>query len=875
MRRVRHWFRDLFGRRRVERDLDAEIRHHIEFETQSLIDAGLSRAEASRRARAEFGAVEAIKDECRDARDTHGFDSLARDATHGLRMMRRYPLFTATAVATLALTIGAVSTLLSLAHTFMLRPLPVPAAERMVYVQPTQDQGANDGPISFPDYQHFRRTSNSFEELAAIYPTAPLFVTREGEGRQVNGAVVSQNFLRMMRLEPHLGRFFAPGEDEVPGRDRVVVIGYAFWQVWFGGLDEAVGAQLRVNGVDFTIIGVLPPRFTGVDSEALNVLMPTMMMPVGYRWCDDALADDCTILRMYGRLADNVEIPGATAEMTTVLPQDWRDAEPGEDSGIRITAVRGAYMSGVDREFLALLGIVVTVLMVACCANLAGLLISRGRARAHELAVRVSLGAGYGRLVRQLTIESLMLAGVGGALGLLISIGMTGTLTRIFYTLDSSGRPLTYNFELAPQVVAGVLVATLLAGLLFGVVPALVTARRGTRAALGSTRGGTATDRWQGLLIGGQAALAVAMVAIAGLLAAGAQALAAGRGFDPEQVALMRLRPRLIGYSAERAQPYLRQVVGRLESLPEVESVTMVGTGIALMGFRTEVETVGGEPRALLTGYMEIGPAYFETLGMEVVRGREFEPTDDMGSAAVAVVSEQAAATLWPGLDPLGQVLRVGDREHQVVGVVAEISIRERTAEGMPYVYLPFWQNPQHIDARLQIRVAGDPAAALPVLTAAVHAVDPDVPIAETITLSWRVAGMFRPQRLSATAVVYAAALAVFLSGIGLYSSLAASVVRRRREFGVRQAVGASAGGVLAMVLRQGMTVIGGGAAVGILLSAAATRSLAHMLYTPPTSDYGFFAAAFVLVLACGLGSTWLPARRASRVAPSVALRDE
>ncbi len=878
--RLIHWLRDLVQRRRVERDLDEELRLHIEQETHRHIDAGLPPAEAARRARAEFGGVEAIKDECRESRDTYGLESVWLDVRHGLRVMRRYPLFTVTAVLTLGLTIGAVSTLFSLAHTFLMRTLPVPDGHRIVYVEPTRDHGTREGLISYPDYVQLRESADSFTELAAIYPTAPLFVTRTGEGRQVNGAVVSENFFRTMRIEPFRGRFFTPAENQVAGRDRVVVIGHDFWRVWFGGGGDAIGSTLRVNGVAFTVVGIAPPGFTGVSAQPLNVIMPMMMLPVGYRFCDDALAVDCTVLRMYGRLADEASVADAAAEVPTLVPAAWRDAEDGANSGgnsgLRATAARGSHLSGVDRDFLNLLAGVGVVLLLACCANLAGLLLARGRARGHELAIRVSLGAGRGRLVRQLMIESLVLAFSGGLVGLTLSLAMTGALNRFFYSIDSSGRALIYSFSLSPAVVGGVLLVSVLGGVLFGTIPALVTARRGAKAALArGSRSVAGNERGLGWLIGAQAAMAVALVVVAGLLTAGARELVSGRGFDPDHVALLRLRPRLVDYTAEQAQPYLREVVQRLDALPDVRSTTMVGTGISLFGFRANVETRGDEPTTLQTGYIEIGPRYFETLGMRLVRGREFATTDDTNAAPVAIVSEAAASALWRGADPIGKILRFGEVDHDIVGVVADIAMQNRASATFPYVYAPFWQNPNHIDARLQVRVTGDPTQALALLSDTIHEVDPDVPVSEILPMSWRVAGLFRPQRLSAIAVGYAGILAVFLSALGLYSSLAAAVSRRRRELGVRRAVGASAQGVLWMIVRQGTLIVLGGVAAGLLLAAAATRAVSHMLYTSAGGDYLFYVVAAVLVLCCGVAASWLPAHRASRIPPNEALRAE
>lgn len=350
-------------------------------------------------------------------------------------------------------------------------------------------------------------------------------------------------------------------------------------------------------------------------------------------------------------------------------------------------------------------------------------------------------------------IESLALALSVGLVGLTLSLAMTGALNRFFYSIDSSGRPLVYSFSLSPTVVGGVLLVSVLGGVLFGTIPALVTARRGANAALArGSRSVTGNERGLRWLIGAQAAMAVALVVVAGLLSAGARELVSGRGFDPDQVALLRLRPRLLGYTADQAQPYLREVIERLDALPDVRSTTMVGTGISVLGFGTQVETHDAEPTTLRTGYIEVGPRYFETLGMRVLRGREFAAVDDTNAEPVAIVSAAAAGLLWPGDDPIGKILRFGELDHSVVGVVADILMPNRSSSLRPYVYAPFWQNPNHIDARLQVRVTGDPAQALSLLSDTIHEVDPDVPVSEIIPMSWRMAGLFRPQRLADSA---------------------------------------------------------------------------------------------------------------------------
>ncbi len=871
----RHWWRDVFRRRQADAELDEEIRYHIDRDVETHVAAGLSEAEARQRALAEFGAVAAIKEEVGETRVTRLAESVWLDVRYGARSLRRNPLFTSTAVVTLALTIAAVTTLLTVAHSFFLRPLPVDDPDSVVEVVATRGDMGRTGFVSYPDYVGFRDGAGTLRGLAATYMGAPLFVTSDEEALALSGSVVTANFFPLLGLEPALGRFFRPDEDAVPGRDAVVVMAYELWVGRYGADPGVIGRTLEINGVVFTVIGVAPVGFHGIGTTAPQIYMPAMMLSVGYRWCSVLEEEDCTILRMFGRLRDGVGIDAARGELAAQMPERWRGAPPGENSGVNVVRVRGAEIDETTRRFLELLGAVSAALLAVCCANLAGLLTSRTGARARELAIRTSLGAPRARLMRQMLTEAVLLAVGGGTLGTVLSLGLTRVLASTFYTTDSSGRPYFVDLSISPAVVVAVLGLAILCGLLFGVLPALTSVRLGSAA--GTLRRSAAHlsggGRLGTVLVGGQAAAAVAFVVIAAVLTASSGVLLEGVNFDPEDIALLRMRPRLVDYEPERAQTIVRRAIERLEDLPNVASATMVGTGVALRGLRADVGLPGVERALLESGYIEIGPRYFETMRTPLLRGREFFASDDASAAPVAVVNEALATAVWPDGEAMGRELIVEGRRFQVVGVVADVQLQNRGEAPQPYVYTPYWQNPESVDARLQVRVSGDAAAALPRLMREVARVDPSVPLTEPWTLEQRVAGWLRPLRMGAAAVSYAGGLAVLLSALGLYAALAAGVTARNQEFGVRMAVGARAADVFRMIIGQGAVVIVAGVGAGLVLATGVVRLMSSLLYGPSTGDGALFVAAGLAVCGCGLVASLVPAMRAARTSPIRAMR--
>ena len=511
--------------------------------------------------------------------------------------------------------------------------------------------------------------------MAAHYSGAPLFVTTDGRAGEINGAVVSSNFFPLLGLTPAHGRFFGPEEDRVPDRDLVVVLSHDLWRDWFGARPDALGEAMTINGRSFTIIGVAPASFSGLGGSPSMVYMPTMTLSTGYRWCPDALAEDCTILSMIGRLAEGGTLEQTRAEFATLLPFRWTQASTDENSGVAVFHPRGIDRPYTDLRLVTLLTAVAGVLLLVCCANLAGLMIARGGQRARELAIRTSLGATGLRLMRQLLTESTLLAVIGAGLGVWLSMGLTRMLEVKFYATDYAGRPLNVDLSLRPGVTLAVFGVAVLAGLIFGGLPALKSIRVGVAESIKRQTTTISTrSRLGPWLLGGQVALAVALIAMAALFSVSAARVVGGTSFESSHVALLRLRPRQVGYPPERAQQFTRDVVRQLESLPGVESVGFVGEGGVVQGFETTVYLPGQDAQSGMPArYTEVGPRYFETLQIPLLGGREFDDRDTTGAPPVAIVSESLARRLWPGAEVTGRSLTVGGSGYEVVGVVKDL----------------------------------------------------------------------------------------------------------------------------------------------------------------------------------------------------------
>lgn len=570
---------------------------------------------------------------------------LTQDVRYALRLMLASPVFTCVAIVTLAAGIAANTTVLSLVDTLFFRPIPAPDAHRFVNVNIVDRDGDLHG-LSYPEYAHIRDHAKTLDLLVAQYPTAPLSVFVDGDVREADGAVVSANYFAALGIRPLLGRFFAPEEDAVPDRDAVAVISFTFWQQKLGGTPQVLGKALRVNGRWFTVIGVTPEGFHGPNPEGANeIWIPTMMLKLGYRWCDAfAIGIGCTPLRPLGRLAPGRTPAEAETEVAALIAQlAVVDPDVARGQRARVWAARGI----TDRPWHAygaevqLLMTPAGVLLLLACANLAALLIARGLARRKELALRLSIGATRWRVIRQLVTESLLLALAGCVLGVSLSI-WTKDLLLAFYAKYSEGGTRLSDLQLSPWVLAASLTIGLAAGLLFGMLPAILASRQDLATALKADAGSASgrTPRVGTVLLVGQIALSLAMVVSAGLLARSAAAVQGGMNIDAEHVDVLRLRPRLMQYTPEQAQAFHREVVRALEETPGITSVSLArGVGFVWLSGRNVFvrrtdEAVGsnGDRAGLRVDSQEVAPRYFETLGIPLVSGREFEPRDRPGA---------------------------------------------------------------------------------------------------------------------------------------------------------------------------------------------------------------------------------------------------
>jgi macrolide transport system ATP-binding/permease protein len=866
--------RATFFRSELEDELQSELSFHLEKEIEKNIAYGMSPEDARRTALRNFGGVQRVKEESRDERGVRFIEELWQDLRYSLRMTLRNPGLTFLAVLTLALGIGANLSIFSFVDTFFLRPLPARDPEQLISIE---------GGYAYPAYAFYRDHSKSFETLAAHYSTAPFNLVMDGDSSMVNGAVVSANYFPMLGLQPRLGRFFSPEEDAEPDRNPVVVIGERMWQDRFNGDPNALGKTLELNGVAFQIIGVVPAEFPGVIPGSRNELWaPTMMLRVGYRYCDALTNVDCRPLGILGRLRPGQSLTEAEAELNLLARQLAANIPTEQRRVIWLRRALGVRMNerAVYAYQMQLLMAVTGLLLVIACANVAGLLLARASARRKEIAIRLCIGAGRWRLARQFLTESLLLACAGGALGLVVS-RWTTELLAAFY--NSSG--WQYDLRLSPRMVVYALALTLLTGILFGVLPALKAPAYDLVGGLKDDGGsrGPIHQRLRSALVVGQVALSLAILVTAGLLIRSESHVRAGANFDPQRVVALRVRPGLLRYLPERAQAYTHEVVRRLEATPGVLSVGVAaGTGLAWrstgeISVRLPEQTPQRAEDQLRVEYQESGPRFCETLKIPLLAGREFNDGDRPGAPRVVVINETLARRLWPEDTALQQTLLLNDQPYRVVGVSKDALLRNTFEGELPFLYLPYWQNtlrPQ-VDARLLIRVAGDPQAMVPQLRRTIVGVDPQVPLSEVALLTEQISAEYKSVMLTSSVATWTGALAFLLSMLSLYGVLAFAVSQRRREIGVRMALGAARRDVLRLVIAQGLRLALAGVGIGLLAAYITTRLVKSLLYGVSATDPLTFAGIAAILLVVAIAASYLPARQATKVDPLVAFRSE
>ncbi len=880
----------------LDRGLNAEVRFHIEMETEKNIQQGMSPGEARTRALRSFGPMEKHKEETRDARGVSWLETLVADLRYGARALVKRPGYAALAVITLGLGIGANAAIFSVINGVLLKPLPYEHGDRLVVLQQSRPlSGQPTVGVAIAEYYDYRQRATDVFDGLVEYHQMSFDLLNRGEPDRVDTGVVSANFFDLLGIKPIVGRTFVVSDD-VEGAEAVLVLSHTYWRTKFGGDPNIVGQVFEMNDRPHRVIGVLPnvPHYP----QENDVYMPVLACPFRANG-ERQMAQNRRAfgaLNVFGRLkpgVDPAQAASAVGAICHTFTQDHTQIYRPETSGFRATAVpvRDALTSGARELLLILLGITGLVLLIAC-ANVANLTLARMLGRDRELAMRAALGAGRGRLVRQLLTESMLLGAFGGLVGVGFAWVTIGMLTTFVGRFTSR----TGEVTLDPVVLLFTLGVSVLTGLLFGTLPAvgsrvdLVTALKQGGGQAGETVG---RRRIQGALIVAQVAVSVMLLVGAGLLLASFYRLQrVETGYRSDGVLSAQIYGNFSRYPTvnELRKLYL-PVLERLQAAPGV-STAAITNAVPLGGgapgtIRFDIEgRVSDDPERRPTTDVRVASSqYFATIGVPLVTGRAFNDLDTEESMRVIVIN-QAMTRYWEGTDPVGSRIALpvptprgvptGQTQwFTIVGVVGDVRQFGLAQETVAQVYVPLAQSPFGFPGQVLVRMAGDPAAFGTTLRSVIHSVDPNQPIEEVQTLDDLRAEALAAPRLTATLLAVFAALALLVTLAGIGGVIATSVTQRTKEFGLRMALGARRESVLIMVLRQGLTLVAIGLAIGIAGALAGGRVLSSYLYQTAPRDPIIFAAVAVVFVLAGVLACLIPARKATTVDPLIALRAE
>ena len=800
----------------------------------------------------------------------HASSDFWQDIRYAVRVLRKSPAFTAAAVATLAIGIGANTAIFSAVDAVLLRPQPYPEPDRLVNIFERVPSGGLNS-VSGSSFIDWRNHQTLFDALA-IYANDQLDLIGREQPEKVSALSVSSGFNRVIGLPPILGRGFEPADEQVGGQNDVVVLTERFWRNRFGASPTALGQQLILDGRPRTIIGVMPDRAWFQSHVALFV--PYVLTPNSY-----LTSHDVHRARVLGRLAQGATLASAESELNA-LKQSLQSTYPTYKHtwGVTLQPMQQSLARESKPVLLLLLGAVLLVLLIAC-ANVANLLLARAASRQREIAVRAALGASRRRIVRQVITESLLLALLGGLGGIMLaawSIDLLGSLTLRLL-------PTTMMPQLDLRVLAFSLFASCGTGMLFGIFPAWRAARPNLNLALksgtaGSTDGGR--TRSQSTLVVAEVALTALLLVGTGLLLRGlAHSVTADPGFDPKNVLTFGLTMPYGGnyQSAEQRMAFLSRVADAIHAVPGVVSVATTdnlpfnGNG---QGYFFSLQE-RPETRQDRNGAIKyISPEYFETMGASIIRGRAITAQDNRANAPrVLVVNQRLVEILFGNEDPIGRYLNVGNQPWEIVGVAADMRIDSLHTPPRPTFFAPHWQFPW--GSAFLVRTHGDPHSSAREIAAAVHGIDPNLPLANLDTLEHAMTESLGPQKVILNLIGVFAATALLLASIGLYGVMSYSVVSRRRELSIRTALGAARTDIMRLVMGRGARLVLAGLAVGLLAAFAASRVLASRMQNVSAQDPVVFAGASILLAGVACLACWLPARRAAKVDPMVALRAE
>jgi putative ABC transport system permease protein len=883
--RLKTALRALLRKSQAERELDEELRYHIEQQTEQNIRMGMDPDEAGFAARKAFGGVQQAKERSRDAHGSRWIEEIWLDLRYGARMLAKNPGFTIVAVLTLALGIGANTTIFSVVNALLLRPYPYKDQDRLVWLWETklpEIPRSSPSPANFLDWQ---KQNTVFEQLEAIN-VKDYNLIGDGNPERIRGMVITHGFLSMLGVRPQIGRDFFPDEDR-PGHGNVAIFSHELWQRRFGGDPNILNRKIMLDDRQFTVIGVMPP------SSGLNLRRTEVWTPIAFT-AEQTENRRVGILNVIGRLKPGVTMERARSEMSAIadrLAKQYPDSNA--DWNVIVSSILEDAVSetGIKPPLLLLLGAVAFVLLIAC-ANVANLLLARAAARQKEIALRTALGASRWRIIRQLLVESLLLSLAGGITGLMLANGGL----KILMAQSDIEWPRIMNVSLDLHILAFTVAITLLTGLSFGIVPALQASKPNLNEMLKDAGRGSTGGRRQHAV---RNALVVLEVAISLVLLVGAGLLMKSfislqkvdPGFDPKNALTVAISlPERKYPEKNRQAAFYKQLRERVSALPGVQA-TAVASGVPFSdyhwgnlyrGFRIEGRTSnssGNEGAAAY--YYSVSPNYFKAMGIPLLKGRLFTEFDTESAPRVAIINSTMATRFFPGEDPIGKRIQLTDRVNngshvyrEIIGIAADVKSYALDQQAHPQTYEPYTQEP-FPSMTLVVRAAGDPIGLGESIRREVFQLDKEQPVFGIQTLERLISTSTSQQRFSMMLLGVFAAAAIALASIGLYGVMSYAVAQRKHEVGIRMALGAQPRDVLGLILFQGLRLTLGGIAIGLIAAWAATRLLINLLYGVSATDPLTFIGVSLLLIGVSLLACYLPARRATKVDPLRSLQHE
>jgi len=878
-----NWLPNIFRRRALYNDLAEEMRLHLEERTEQLMREGMSRKEAEQAARRAFGNRTVMEERSREVWQWPTLESIWADVRYAVRQLKNSPGFSITVIMSLTLGLGANTTIFTFVNALLLRPPAVAATARLVEVMERNPKSSGIEaymPFSYPGYVNLRDHNHTLSGFAA-FDGDPRTVSwsHDGQGQMVYGQLVSSNFFSVLGVEPSFGRFFQANEDQSGPGAPTAVISHSFWQRQLGSDRSVIGHALVFNGASYTVVGVAPPSFTGILIGSRPDFWTTLAMTPTLIHDPDRMGSDTSYwLFSIGRLKQGVSKNDAQADLS-VLTRSIHSSDPHEaimDASAFPVQLVPSPFRGYVAAFTGLLMAAVGLVLLIACANAANLVLARAIARRRELAVRSALGASRFRIIRQALTESLMLAMMGGAGGLLLAYWSIPALL----SLKPATIPVSIEAPLDWRVFSFAFVASILTGLVFGLGAALRSTRRDLLPALKDERqlAGPRRSRLRGSIVIAQITVCLVLLISAGLCV---QSLFNARSIDPgfstHDIAIAHLDPGSLGYTEAQDRQFYLQLLERVRALPGVNAASLsdylpLGTSRTVHGIHIEGFSPPPELDGIHVQVAYVAPDFFNTMGITVLNGREFSSQDIQSGAGKVVVNQAMATHYWPGRNPIGQHFKDGKESVEIVGVVKTGKYRSLGEDPLDFMYLPLGAQSQEF---LVVRTGAGEEAALGEIRGVIQSLDPNVVPMEMESISQYMALPLFAAHTTGVLLAIFGSVALLLATIGLSGVVSYSVSQRTNEIGVRMALGADRLDVVKLILKQGMLLTGIGILCGLVLSFAATRVLSGLLYGIKPGDPATFAAISLFLAAVALVSCYLPARRAASIDPMKSLRTE